>query len=120
MNLEKMYSDYFAKTNSTGKFMVELKRCVAKELNKIGHTQAEMSMIIFGTKRNNARICTYLKEGVCPVINKSYKEWISNGLYPFSERRIVFETPIHKSQMKYANKQGKVRRYVTGLKLVKL
>ena len=119
MEIQELYSNYFSKTNSMGKFIVDLKRCAAKELQKIGYTQTEISIIIFGQKRNS-RICTYLKEDVCPIIKENYKEWISNGLYPFSERTIVFEVPVHKSQMKYANKQGKVRRYITALKLVKL
>jgi len=120
MKIEELYSQYFSKTNSTGKFMVEMKRCAANELNKLGYTQTEISMIIFRNKRSNYRICTYLKEGVCPVIRKSYKKWILKGFYPFSERKIVFEVPVHRSQMKYVNKQGKVRRYITDFKLVKL
>jgi hypothetical protein len=114
-------SNYFGKMPKyRGRFFVQMKALVARELRKKGYTLQRISEIIMGRSNGHDVVIHYLRNYTDHVevdyIRNNYKAWIREGIYPKSERLITKE----KDPYCLPNEVAYLRVSSTNLKLEKL
>jgi hypothetical protein len=114
-------SNYFGKMPKyRGRFFVQMKALVARELRKKGYTLQRISEIIMGRANGHDVVIHYLKNYTDQIevdyIRNNYKTWIREGIYPKSERLITKE----KDPYCLPNEVAYLRVSSTNLKLEKL
>jgi predicted transcriptional regulator len=84
-------TNYFSKMPKyRGRFYVQMKALVARELRKKGYTLERISRILFSNSDRHDTVIYYLRSyrDIAEVdeIKSNYKQWIREGIYPKTEQ----------------------------------
>jgi hypothetical protein len=114
-------SNYFGKMpRYRGRFFVQMKAVMARELRKKGYTLERISRILFANPDRHDTVIYYLRtyRDIAEVdeIKANYKQWIREGIYPKTEQ---INTMI-KDPYCLPNEVAYLRVSSTNLKLEKL
>jgi predicted transcriptional regulator len=114
-------SNYFGKMPKyRGRFFVQMKALVARELRNKNYTLERISRILFSNSDRHDTVIYYLRtyRDIAEVdeIKANYKQWIREGIYPKTEQ---INTMI-KDPDCLPNEVGYLRVSSTNLKLEKL